>query len=371
MNYLIVIDQAAAASLWHAVPELRANFDLVDVRVPRRTVRTPVKGVIVDVDLCNMGSVRAVRMLLRDMPAALPRLFVCRAGSRREILQAHALEATETLDRPVGAFALSQVLRRWDEAEATAAPRDPLANGLDQAMRIADCILSSGERLDVDKATLEWGAEAMMSAVASAGVRSWIDGVRSYHRPTFRHCMLVNGLAVAFAQGIGLSRADTVQVSLAAMLHDVGKARVPIPILDKPGALDPDEAAIMRLHVGHGRAMVQETGEFDRAVVDVVAHHHEYLDGTGYPHGLKGLRIGDLTRIITIVDIVAALVEDRVYRESLPLEQAMDVLVGMHGKVEDSLATAFRSILLDGGAGLPLLAAPVQDEPPLRSATSR
>jgi putative nucleotidyltransferase with HDIG domain len=370
MNYSIVIDHAAAASLWHAVPELRSNFDLVDVRMPRRKLRGPSKGVIVDVDLCNLGSVRAVRMLLRDAPASLPRLFVCHAGSRREILQAHALEATETIERPVGAFALSQILQRWDAAQAMPATRDPLANGLDQAMRIADCMLASADRLDVDKATLEWGAEAMMSAVSSSGVRSWIDGVRSYHRPTFRHCMLVNGLAVAFAQGIGLSRTDTVQVSLAAMLHDVGKARVPIAILDKPGALDPDEAAVMRLHVKHGRAMVEDSGEFDPAVVDAVAYHHEYLDGTGYPRGLKGQRIGDLTRIITIVDIVAALVEDRVYREAMPLEQALDILVGMHGKVEQSLATAFRGILLDGREGLPLLTLSDQDEAPLRSATS-
>jgi putative nucleotidyltransferase with HDIG domain len=371
MNYSIVIDHAAAASLWHAVPELRSNFDLIDIRIPRRTLRRPSKGVIVDIDLCDLGSVRAVRTLLRDTPPSLPRLFVCQAGSRREILQAHALDATETLDRPVGAFALSQVLQRWDAADANLAPRDPLANGLDQAMRIVDCILASGERLDVDKATLEWGAEAMMSAVSSAGVRSWIDGVRSYHRPTFRHCMLVNGLAVAFAQGIGLSRADTVQVSLAAMLHDVGKGRVPIAILDKPGALDQDEATVMRRHVMHGREMVTASGEFDRAVVEAVAHHHEYLDGTGYPHGLKGLRIGDLTRIVTIVDIVAALVEDRVYREALPLEEALDILVCMHGKVEDSLATAFRGILLDGGEGVSLLAPAAQEEPLLRRATSR
>jgi putative nucleotidyltransferase with HDIG domain len=371
MNYSIVIDHAAAASLWHAVPELRSNFDLVDVRMTRRTMRRPAKGIIVDIDLCDLGSVRAVRALMRDTPSTLPRLFVCSAGSRREILQAHALEATETIERPVGAFALGQVLQRWDAADATLAARDPLANGLDQAMRIADCILASGERLDVDKATLEWGAGAMMSAVSSAGVRSWIDGVRCYHRPTFRHCMLVNGLAVAFAQGIGLSRGDTVQVSVAAILHDVGKARIPIAVLDKPGALDAGEMELMRLHAGYGREMVSASGEHDRAVIDAVGQHHEYLDGTGYPHGIKGARIGDLARIITIVDIVAALVEDRVYRESMTLEQALDILVGMHGKVEESLATAFRTILLDGGLGDSLLARPSQEEPPRLRAASR
>jgi putative nucleotidyltransferase with HDIG domain len=369
MPYAMIIDHAAGGSLWQVVPELRSAIEVVDIRLPRRRLRPSVQGLIIDVNLSNAASLAALRSLMADLPHGLRRLVACNPGSRRDLVQAHALEATETTERPLGARVLVDAVQRWTAEGEDFAAHDPLQHGLDQALRISDWMLASGETLEVDRNSLEWGAEAVMSAVAESGARRWIDSVRTHHRPTYRHCLLVNGLAVAFAQGIGLGKADAMQVSVAAMLHDVGKARVPIRILDKAGALDADEARVMRLHPGHGRDMVLATGEFDSAIIEAVTHHHEFLDGSGYPDGLQGASIGDLTRIITIVDVFAALVEDRCYRRGLPLEQAIAILRAMRGKVEGSLVDAFRRILLDA-PGLPAATAD-QDPAPLRRATSR
>ena len=79
---------------------------------------------------------------------------------------------------------------------------------------------------------------------------------------------------------------------------------------------------------------------------DAVRHHHEYLDGSGYPDGLSGSRITDLVRILTISDIFSALIEDRAYKPSMPRSQAYDIVCGMEGKLEKPLVEAFRDVAL-------------------------
>jgi HD-GYP domain-containing protein (c-di-GMP phosphodiesterase class II) len=159
---------------------------------------------------------------------------------------------------------------------------------------------------------------------------------------------------------MGLARNDVVHIAVASTLHDVGKAKVPLEILDKPGALTPQEFASIKLHPGFGRDMAVASGGFDDAVVDAILHHHEYLDGTGYPDGLSQSQIGDLTRIITIVDIFAALIEERVYRAAMPFEKAFAILEGMDTKLDRPLVKAFRPVALESttrGAVQPLLRA--------------
>jgi HD-GYP domain-containing protein (c-di-GMP phosphodiesterase class II) len=140
-------------------------------------------------------------------------------------------------------------------------------------------------------------------------------------------------------------------IAIASALHDIGKAKIPLEILDKPGALTPAEFAHIKLHPQHGYDMVSASGDYDEAVLHAVLHHHEYLDGTGYPHGLSAAAIPDLTRIITIVDIFAALVEERVYRAAMPFEKAFSILDDMTGKLDKSLVNAFRPVALASSSG--------------------
>ena len=81
-------------------------------------------------------------------------------------------------------------------------------------------------------------------------------------------------------------------------------------------------------------------------ILDGVRHHHEYLDGSGYPDGLAGSQISDLVRLLTISDIFAALVESRPYRPPMPRQDAYQILCGMEGKLEGALVKAFRKVAL-------------------------
>src|SRR5258708_38798422 len=93
---------------------------------------------------------------------------------------------------------------------------------------------------------------------------------------------------------------------MAGMLHDIGKARVSVAILEKRGSLTQEEASLLRQHPQFGLDALVDTPGFPPEMLEVVIHHHEYLDGTGYPHGLMASEISDLVRMVTIADVFAA-----------------------------------------------------------------
>jgi HD-GYP domain-containing protein (c-di-GMP phosphodiesterase class II) len=130
------------------------------------------------------------------------------------------------------------------------------------------------------------------------------------------------------------------------MFHDLGKATIPLAILDKPGRLDAKERVIMESHPALGYDALKGNENISFEVLDAVRHHHEYLDGSGYPDGLCAENISDVVRILTISDIFSALIEDRRYREPMPREEAYDVLCGMQGKLETPLVATFKQVAL-------------------------
>jgi putative nucleotidyltransferase with HDIG domain len=161
---------------------------------------------------------------------------------------------------------------------------------------------------------------------------------------TYQHCLLVTGLAVAFGQQLGVSRSDRQRLSFAGMLHDIGKARIPLAILEKPGRLDDDETAVMKRHPQFGFDALGTVPGLPSEMLDMVVHHHEYLDGSGYPHGLCASDIADLVRMITIADIFGALIERRSYKPPLSGSAAYRILLDMGPKLDMDLVRAFQSV---------------------------
>jgi len=150
------------------------------------------------------------------------------------------------------------------------------------------------------------------------------------------------GVAVTFGQQIGLSRADRQRLSFAGMLHDIGKARIPLAILEKPTALDANEMAVMKKHPQYGLEALGTVSGLPAEMLDMVVHHHEYVDGSGYPHGLQGSEISDLVRLITISDVFAALVERRAYKPPLSGATAYQMLLDMGPKLDKDLVREFK-----------------------------
>jgi putative nucleotidyltransferase with HDIG domain len=157
---------------------------------------------------------------------------------------------------------------------------------------------------------------------------------------TYGHSQRVTRHAERIARAMGLSDADVAQVRTAAALHDVGKLHTPRQILNKPGRLTNDEFEVIRRHPGDGAAMA--TGLGDPMIVAMIRHHHERLDGRGYPAGLAGQEIPIGARIIAVADTFDAMTSNRAYRRASSHKRALDVLARETGTQLDADAvTAF------------------------------
>jgi len=139
--------------------------------------------------------------------------------------------------------------------------------------------------------------------------------------------------SVRIAERLGMPEEYQRDVELAALLHDIGKVGIPDSILKKPGRLTEDEVKTMQKHPEFGWSILRLLPGFERISLFVL-HHHERVDGKGYPAGLQGRQIPLGSRIISIMDSFDAMVSSRVYRQGLPLEEALR-------RVRDASGTQF------------------------------
>ncbi|ERK11741.1 HDIG domain protein [Pantoea sp. AS-PWVM4] len=161
---------------------------------------------------------------------------------------------------------------------------------------------------------------------------------------TYLHSMAVCGLMISLGKKLGLDEQQQRRVGMGGLLHDVGKAAVPLEILNKPGRLTPEEMAIMRQHPIVGAQMLMEA-DADEDLLDITLHHHEKMDGSGYPHGLKGEEISLFSRMAAVCDVYDAVTSDRPYRKGWTPAEAMHNMLSWRGHFDIKLLQTFvRSI---------------------------
>jgi putative nucleotidyltransferase with HDIG domain len=308
-----------------------------------------LSGIVVDINLRSSESVQRVRNKLQgDAYRSVPRLFVLADALHHASVQAWALGATDTIARPFDAKDILQRIRAafpddsgYDETDRGKA----LNRGIAAAQTV---MVKMFEKLPAGvPLTLNDIVEAenkVIKAIKHSSLREWLTTVGCHHTDTYRHCLFVTGFAVAFGQHLGMREDDQRRLTRAALLHDVGKAFVPVALLDKPGVLTVEEMDEMREHPRRGYDALVAQGGFPPEMLDVILHHHELLDGTGYPDGLNGEEISDIVRLTTIVDIYAALVEKRAYRLQFTHARAFSMMEAMGDKLDQHLLQAFRPV---------------------------
>jgi putative nucleotidyltransferase with HDIG domain len=273
------------------------------------------------------------------------KLFVVERHSHHLIAQAYALGATAVISRPREiASKLAQIEVAEKAARTGSAAASPRITGSAAAFASMFSAIQSGRPInlsDADNATSQ-----IIADIEQDGLSAWLDDIRRYHEGTFQHCLLVTGVAVGYAVNLRLTNCDVKRLGMAATLHDIGKARIPLSILDKPGRLDPREEEIMKQHPVIGYELLKDLSGISPEILDGVRHHHEYLDGSGYPDALTAPGISDLVRLLTISDIFAALIELRPYRPAMSCQDAYKILCGMDGQLEPALVKAFRNVAL-------------------------
>ncbi|MDX1817109.1 HD-GYP domain-containing protein [Marinobacter koreensis] len=178
--------------------------------------------------------------------------------------------------------------------------------------------------------------QCVASIKANPGAMFWVSRIKHRDAYTAEHCLRVAIFSIAFARFLGMPDDDLETIGVCGLLHDLGKLRVPDQILNKPGALSPDEFRIMREHTSHGYELLKADRSLDPIVADVTLHHHERMDGRGYPQQLAEWQISRFARLISIVDAFDAITSDRCYRDGLPTAEAIRILYRNRGQQFDA-----------------------------------
>lgn len=169
--------------------------------------------------------------------------------------------------------------------------------------------------------------------------------LRSSHEYTYIHSIAVSALMIGLARELGLPANEVEAIGLAGMLHDIGKARVPVTVLDKPGPLSPQEWDTIKTHPERGHAILSRFGNVDPIVLDVTLHHHERIDGSGYPHALAGGAISVHARIAAVCDVFDALTSRRAYKEARPAAAVLEMMARTPGHFDASLLRTLRTLI--------------------------
>jgi putative nucleotidyltransferase with HDIG domain len=355
---VVVTDQPA-----QTLPDRISNIPvrIVDWRDTDALSSANESAVLVDVDLQDVAKVKFIKDRLPYSAGRHYRIVAVERGNHQAETQANGLGASAVLKRPLDISSLKALLLRYfpyDKADTdlySAAVQEVLEKAPGGASIISAAYalngmftaLTSDRPLDLKKITQ--AGDQVVDAITDVGLAKWLDIVRQYHESTFQHCLIVTGVTTAFGHRNGMRRSDVLTLTVTALLHDIGKVQVPLKILDKPASLTKEEFTIIKRHPAIGYDYLCTQDDMSADIIDAVRHHHEYLDGSGYPDGLHGRQIEDLTRIVTLCDAYGALVERRPYRESKSSSAALDIVTDMSqsGKIEHGLVRALTHSVAD------------------------
>ena len=198
-----------------------------------------------------------------------------------------------------------------------------------------------GKQIEVER--VHGTVEKMVSSIfRNKDALLSLGRIRRMDQYTFEHSLSVTVLMLAFARELGLERSVIDEIGVGALLHDIGKIKIPPRILNKPGRLDDSEFKIVKSHVVLSREILKQTPGISPTALAVAAEHHERYDGSGYPDGLKGDEISHAGQMAAIVDVYDAICADRCYHKGqLPTQVLQRMLEWSKFHFNEELVHAF------------------------------
>lgn len=158
---------------------------------------------------------------------------------------------------------------------------------------------------------------------------------------SYMHSVAVCALMVALGRQLGMDTAACHAVGMAGLLHDVGKALMPQPLLNKPAQLNDDELTVIRTHPQRGHDLLAEGRGVSSDVLDVCLHHHERMDGKGYPEGLSAEALSQVARMGAVCDVYDAITSNRPYKAGWDPAEAISSMAGWKGHFDAAVFNAF------------------------------
>jgi putative nucleotidyltransferase with HDIG domain len=215
--------------------------------------------------------------------------------------------------------------------------RDQTRKYIDQALE--DVRLGAS----VDTKTAKTIVSALVdNIVTNRDASMWLTQLKKRDEYTAIHSVNVCILSISFGRSLGLSKQELNVLGLGALLHDLGKMKTPLEVLNKPGKLTEEEFEFMRAHPGQGYELLKNDRNIPPEALDIVLAHHERLNGKGYPDGRDEAAIPYFTRIVTITDVYDAVTSDRVYHDGMtPHDALKNMYKWMPGNFDQQLMETF------------------------------
>jgi HD-GYP domain-containing protein (c-di-GMP phosphodiesterase class II) len=244
----------------------------------------------------------------------------------------------------------SQPLPSEDRACYRQDPRTPMKDELVAAMHICAtakaAVIQMFSHARMGRALELENVRALVEDISNSIARHpdafiSLARLKSLDDYTYMHSVAVCALMIALGNQLGLPETLIQRAGLAGLLHDIGKMAIPGAILNKPGRLSSEELQLVRTHPLEGEQMLTGTAQVCEMVVDVCLHHHERIDGKGYPHQLAGDQISLFARMAAVCDVYDAITSDRSYNEGWDPAVAMQQMSTWEGHFDDEVFRAF------------------------------
>ncbi len=174
-----------------------------------------------------------------------------------------------------------------------------------------------------------------------------ISALKTSDEYTFKHSVDVATLSMIIARNQGLPQEDIYKIGIAGLLHDMGKSKIPLEILNKPGKLNDEEFAVMKSHSVLGYDILKTKKEFSGMISLAVLQHHEKMNGKGYPFGFTADKICPYAKILSVTDVYDALVTERPYKKSFSQRTAVEMIMSMTEELDlKAMKTFLSSVIL-------------------------
>lgn len=295
--------------------------------------------IILDINMPDMGGFETMDRL-NELNYDIPVLFLTGAGSMDYAVRAINLGVYDFLTKPIEDLDIFNVkIRRAIEKRGYVLKERQYKAALEDDIQVKARQLEEQNKLLLTYSnSLENATVQLMSSLQNAMEE------KDYY--TAGHTMRVTDYCLMLATAMGLSESEILILRRAAQFHDIGKLVIDLSCIQKPGKLTDEEWVLIRKHPSVGANIIQPLGFMKREQF-IIRHHHERMDGKGYPDGLTGDQLDDLTKIIIVVDSYDAMTSKRNYRQNMTTEQAVDELFRCSGtQFEPSVVEYFaRSII--------------------------
>jgi putative nucleotidyltransferase with HDIG domain len=303
---------------WMEHPFWRTKFVIKDANDIHLIIDSGIKEVWIDID-------KGI-----DIPAAASKEQV-EATVDAELMETAAATGTPMQVMPPKRVAMSEEVKR--AAKICANGKDAVVS-MFQEVRMGKAISAeaAGELVD----------EISSSVARNPGALISLARLKTADDYTYMHSVAVCALMVVLARQLGLDEKEIREAGMSGLLHDLGKAMMPMEVLNKPGKLTDEEFRIIKSHPEEGHRLLVEGGTASDTVLDVCLHHHEKIDGSGYPHRLKDEQISVFAKMGAVCDVYDAITSNRPYKMGWdPAESIRKMTEWTNGHFDGRIFQAF------------------------------